>query len=68
MSRAGHVGFKLVASALVVTALAATAHAQGVQGSKEPPYPKPSKLPNPYRLVADWPALPATMKGPEGFA
>jgi DNA-binding beta-propeller fold protein YncE len=29
------------------------------------PVPRP-KLPNPYRLVPDWPALPASMKGPSG--
>ncbi|HVZ27768.1 MAG TPA: peptidyl-alpha-hydroxyglycine alpha-amidating lyase family protein [Rhizomicrobium sp.] len=28
--------------------------------------PKPSNLPNPYRLVDGWPTLPATMKGPQG--
>ena len=26
-------------------------------------YPKPTELPNPYRLVAGWPTLPATMNG-----
>ena len=30
------------------------------------PYPKPTNLPNPYRLVPDWPTLPASMKGPNG--
>jgi hypothetical protein len=29
------------------------------------PAPKPS-LPNPYRLVPNWPTLPQTMKGPHG--
>jgi DNA-binding beta-propeller fold protein YncE len=28
--------------------------------------PKPTWLPNPYQLVPDWPALPASMKGPNG--
>lgn len=26
-------------------------------------YPKPTELPNPYRLVEDWPTLPASMNG-----
>jgi hypothetical protein len=26
-------------------------------------YPRPTDLPNPYRLVNDWPTLPATMNG-----
>src|SRR5215469_2209355 len=26
-------------------------------------YPKPTELPNPYRLVADWPTLPKSMNG-----
>jgi hypothetical protein len=32
---------------------------------REAPVAKPS-LPNPYRLVPDWPTLPAGMKGPNG--
>ncbi len=43
-------------------ALTLTLHAQ----NRETPVPKPSNLPNPYRLVPDWPTLPATMKGPGG--
>ena len=35
-------------------------------GESGTPYPKPSTLPNPYRLVPDWPTLPASMKGPNG--
>jgi hypothetical protein len=50
-------------AAAVVAALAAPAHGQG---RGEPPAAKPSTLPNPYRLVPDWPTLPATMKGPGG--
>src|SRR4029077_11479321 len=30
---------------------------------QEPPYPKPSDLPNPYRLAEDWPTLPPNMNG-----
>jgi sugar lactone lactonase YvrE len=63
MSPAGRVGSTLITSAVVVAALAVTAH---VQDSKETAVPKPSALPNPYRLVPDWPTLPANMKGPNG--
>jgi hypothetical protein len=35
------------------------------QAPTNKPVPKP-ELPNPYRLVPDWPTLPATMKGPSG--
>ena len=27
------------------------------------PYPKPTDLPNPYRLVTGWPTLPPSMNG-----
>jgi len=40
-----------------IAALALVAHAQSTQ------YPKPSELPNPYRLVDNWPTLPANMNG-----
>jgi hypothetical protein len=35
------------------------------QDAREPLPPKPS-LPNPYRLVPDWPTLPSHLKGPGG--
>ena len=57
------VGAKLSVSAVVVAALAVAARAQG---GRDATVPKPSTLPNPYRLVPDWPTLPATMKGPNG--
>ena len=41
---------------------AMVAHTQDLS---QAPVPKPT-LPNPYRLVADWPTLPASMKGPNG--
>jgi hypothetical protein len=59
----GRVIVKLVTGTLVVAALVMTAKGQE---SRETPYPKPATLPNPYRLVADWPTLPAGMKGPNG--
>ncbi|HZM59722.1 MAG TPA: peptidyl-alpha-hydroxyglycine alpha-amidating lyase family protein [Vicinamibacterales bacterium] len=47
-----------------VLAAVAVAPAHG-QAGREAPAPKPT-LPNPYRLVPDWPTLPASMKGPNG--
>ena len=49
-------------SALLAAAVVATAEGQT---SREAPVPRPT-LPNPYRLVPDWPALPASTKGPNG--
>jgi hypothetical protein len=31
--------------------------------AQQPPYPKPTDLPNPYRLAEDWPTLPPGMNG-----
>ena len=62
MSAASGVG-SLLAVAGVVAALAV---APSAQDRREPPAPKPAGLPNPYRLVPDWPTLPAGMKGPNG--
>ena len=54
------------ACALIVAATAVATLTVSVEAQRgEAPAPKPS-LPNPYRLVPDWPALPATMKGPNG--
>ncbi len=50
-------------SALVAAALVVMAHGQT---NREASVPKPT-LPNPYRLVPDWPTLPASMKGPNGI-
>ena len=38
---------------------------RGCAGSRDTRVAKPN-LPNPYRLVPDWPTLPASMKGPNG--
>jgi hypothetical protein len=62
MSPAPGVG-SVLAIAGVVAALAV---APSAQDRREPPAPKPAGLPNPYRLVPDWPTLPAVMKGPNG--
>jgi 6-bladed beta-propeller protein len=35
----------------------------GVTGAQQATYPKPTDLPNPYRLVEHWPTLPPSMNG-----
>ena len=57
MSPAGRAGFVLVTSAFAIAMFGAAAHAQQTQ------YPKPTELPNPYRLVEGWPTLPKSMNG-----
>ena len=64
MPTGGRVGPTLAVGAVVVAA--ALAVAARAQGGRDATVPKPSTLPNPYRLVPDWPTLPATMKGPNG--
>ena len=49
-------------SGILAGVLVAAAHGQA---AREAPARKPT-LPNPYRLVPDWPTLPASMKGPNG--
>jgi DNA-binding beta-propeller fold protein YncE len=48
---------KFVAGIVLVASLATTVRAQSNQ------YPKPTGLPNPYRLVESWPTLPESMNG-----
>ena len=55
MLRLDRVGFLLIA--IVISAWSWVAPAQ--QAS----YPKPTDLPNPYRLVEGWPTLPKNMNG-----
>src|SRR6266436_1938995 len=50
-------GAAFVAAMFLVASLATAAHAQSSQ------YPKPTELPNPYRLVQGWPTLPESMNG-----
>jgi len=57
MARADRVGFVLVAGAFAVAISGTVAQAQQTQ------YPKPTDLPNPYRLVEGWPTLPKSMNG-----
>ncbi len=53
------------ARAGLLMAILVTGSPGGAQERSAPPVPKPA-LPNPYRLVPDWPTLPASMKGPSG--
>src|SRR5262250_3762136 len=50
-------GTAFVAAMFLVAGLATAADAQSSQ------YPKPTELPNPYRLVEGWPTLPKQMNG-----
>ena len=56
-------GASFAISAVLTAALGVAAHGQG---SRDTLSPRPATLPNPYRLVPDWPTLPASMKGPNG--
>ena len=55
MSRRSRAGVILIAAAVAACALPARA--------QQAAYPKPSELPNPYRLAEGWPTLPASMNG-----
>src|SRR5216684_3216575 len=57
MASSARSGTAFVAGMFLVASLAAAAHAQSSQ------YPKPTELPNPYRLVEGWPTLPKSMNG-----
>src|SRR5215471_14624880 len=46
-----------------LVAMAAICVTAGTAQVREPTYPKPTELPNPYRLVEGWPTLPARMNG-----
>jgi sugar lactone lactonase YvrE len=50
-------GAKFVFIVIAISMLGAVAVSQQAQ------FPKPTELPNPYRLVEGWPTLPATMNG-----
>src|SRR5213080_4256249 len=47
----------------VLLALAAISPFAGTAQQREATYPKPTELPNPYRLVESWPTLPKSMNG-----
>ena len=55
MSRAGRAEFVMIAGTVVIAVFGGVAQAQQVQ------YPKPTELPNPYRLVEGWPTLRKSM-------
>jgi hypothetical protein len=55
MLRAGRLGLRFLGVALVAWVSAAQA--------QQPAYPKPTDLPNPYKLVEGWPTLPESMNG-----
>jgi hypothetical protein len=57
MARIGRNGMTFVTGLLAIATLASASWAQ------EKEYPKPTTLPNPYRLVTGWPTLPKTMNG-----
>ncbi len=60
MIHAARAGLQLLLIAALVSPFPVRTQERGT-----PPVPKPT-LPNPYRLVPDWPTLPAGMKGPNG--
>jgi len=57
MNPIGRTTFTLMAVLGTMAAVSSAACAQEKQ------YPKPTELPNPYRLVAGWPSLPKSMNG-----
>src|ERR1700676_2681888 len=57
MSPAARARFVAVASAVAIAMFGAAAQAQQTR------YPKPTELPNPYRLAEGWPTLPKSMNG-----
>jgi NHL repeat-containing protein len=56
----GYFKIAIMAGACAVAAFGVTAQAQHAQQAQ---YPKPTDLPNPYRLVEGWPTLPKSMNG-----
>jgi DNA-binding beta-propeller fold protein YncE len=50
-------------SLMAIAALVVSAVLCPAGRAQEKQYPKQSDLPNPYRLVEDWPTLPASMNG-----
>jgi hypothetical protein len=60
MLRLGGWYLSLAVAVSAVTAPTGAAHAQALNQSLAP---KPTGLPNPYRLVEGWPSLPQSMNG-----
>jgi hypothetical protein len=57
MMLAGRTRFSLLAVLAAIPTFGVVGHAQQTQ------YPRPTQLPNPYRLVEGWPTLPKNMNG-----
>jgi hypothetical protein len=57
MTYAARFGTVFVAGMFLFASLATAARAQSSQ------YPRPTELPNPYRLVEGWPTLPESPSG-----
>ena len=57
MIRASRTSYRVLVACVAIFTLAEMA------GAQETRYPKPTELPNPYRLVEGWPTLPKTMNG-----
>src|SRR5258708_37474838 len=57
MILAGRTRFVLIAAHAGIATFGLVAHAQQTS------YPKQTQLPNPYRLVENWPTLPKSMNG-----
>ena len=57
MSHASRAKVVLVLTVVAIATFGVAAQAQ------QPRYPKPTELPNPYRLVEGWPTLPKSMNG-----
>jgi hypothetical protein len=57
MSRADRAVLKFIAAAVTIFTCGVAVLAQ------QTPYPKPTELPNPYRLEEGWPTLPKSMNG-----
>jgi 6-bladed beta-propeller len=53
----GRTKFAPIAALAAIVTFGITAHTQQVE------YPKPTELPNPFRLVKGWPTLPKSMNG-----
>src|SRR5262249_654565 len=54
-------GRKKICLLIAISAFAASAPT--VTRAQDTRYPKPTELPNPYRLVEGWPTLPKNMNG-----
>ena len=63
MSHARRTGLTLVASVVAVAAFGVAAQTRQAPESQQSQQSQQSQLPNPYRLVENWPTLPPDMNG-----